>query len=233
MRAATTRAVLARVAELLGPELRREVVFVGGGAVPLLVTDEGAPPDRPTYDVDIVVEATSPATYLAISDRLRARGFAEDRDDPPIICRWRHGPHRIDVMPVDGTFMGFRGARFHAVRARPWELDLGEVVILVARAPELVATKIEAFFDRGDGDFVVSKDMEDILSLVNGRDELVAEVADAPHGVRRFVAATVETWLDDASFLDALPGQLAGDDARLPLVIARLRAIAALAKSAS
>ncbi len=90
-RNAPTVQAIADVAELLG-DLRHDVVFVGGATVPLLVTDPAASPDRPTDDVDIVVEATSPVAYYALAGKLRALGFSEDlRDDPPVICRWRHG----------------------------------------------------------------------------------------------------------------------------------------------
>ena len=54
LEAASVR-VIAEVAVLLG-DLRDQVVFVGGATVPLLVTDAAAGVDRPTIDVDVVVE---------------------------------------------------------------------------------------------------------------------------------------------------------------------------------
>jgi hypothetical protein len=105
------------------------------------------------------------------------------------------------------------------------------VNVRVARAPELLATKSEAFDDRGHGDFVASKDIEDFISIVNGRAELLDEIRDAPADVRTYVCDTVAAWLRNEDFMDALPGQLAGDDAsqqRITIVLARLRSIAAL-----
>lgn len=225
---------IANVAELLG-NLRDDVVFVGGATIPLLVTDPAASPDRPTDDIDVVVGATSPVTYYSLADKLRVLGFAEDlRDDPPVICRWRHRHYRLDVMPVDGAFMGFRGAWFRAVCDRPWIVEVRTgITVRVVRAPELLATKAEAFADRGGRDFVASKDIEDVLSIVNGRSELLDELREAPTEVRRFVCDTIEEWLRDDDFIDSLPGQLAGDDAsqaRLSVLLARLRSIAELAR---
>jgi hypothetical protein len=40
-------------------DLLPEVVFVGGATVELWITDPGAPPARPTKDVDVVVEVAS------------------------------------------------------------------------------------------------------------------------------------------------------------------------------
>lgn len=223
---------IADVAELLG-DFRDSVVFVGGATIPLLVTDAAAGSDRPTDDVDVVVEATSPVEYYALAAKLRERGFAEDmRDQPPVICRWKHGNYRVDVMPVEGSFMGFRGAWFRAVCDRPWTLEVrAGISVKVVRAPELLATKAEAFADRGRGDFVVSKDVEDILSVVNGRAELLDELREAPGDVRAFVCDTLGAWLANDDFMEALPGQLAGDDAsqgRLSLLTNRLRSIASL-----
>lgn len=50
--------LLERAAAALG-ELSAEVVFVGGATVSLWITDPGAPPPRPTLDVDVVVEVSS------------------------------------------------------------------------------------------------------------------------------------------------------------------------------
>lgn len=87
----------------------------------------------------------------------------------------------------------------------------------------------EAFADRGHEDFVASKDVEDFLSIVNGRPELFDELREAPPDVRGFVCDTIVAWLRDDDFMEALPGQLAGDDlsqARIPVLLARLRSIA-------
>ena len=65
------------VARRLG-DLRDRVVFVGGMVRGLLVTDAGATPERPTDDVDLVVELTSTAAYHRLGVKLRALGFRED-----------------------------------------------------------------------------------------------------------------------------------------------------------
>ena len=64
-------------AKLLGPILG-ELVFVGGCATALLITDKAAADVRPTFDVDAIAEITSYAGYTEFSDRLRKLGFQED-----------------------------------------------------------------------------------------------------------------------------------------------------------
>jgi hypothetical protein len=50
------------VAEALGP-LREQLVFVGGCAAGLLISDPAATPIRATRDVDLVVQVTALAAY--------------------------------------------------------------------------------------------------------------------------------------------------------------------------
>jgi len=48
-----------RAAAALGPELLDDVAFLGAASIPLWITEEAAPPARPTRDVDVVVEVMS------------------------------------------------------------------------------------------------------------------------------------------------------------------------------
>ena len=57
-------AMVKQVAGLLGP-LRKEVVFLGGAATGLLITDEAAPKVRATKDVDVIVEILSKSDYYS------------------------------------------------------------------------------------------------------------------------------------------------------------------------
>ncbi|MDY6847766.1 MAG: hypothetical protein AB7F20_07015 [Geoalkalibacter sp.] len=68
------------VAERLG-ELRGQVVFLGGAATTLLITDEAAPDVRPTLDVDVIVEIGSSSEYYRLGETLRkiARPFTKYR----------------------------------------------------------------------------------------------------------------------------------------------------------
>ncbi len=81
------RELLERAAELLRP-LLDELVFVGGCATGLLISDPGSGGVRQTRDVDAIVEVASYAKYEMLSDQLRSLGFREDTEDG-VICRWR------------------------------------------------------------------------------------------------------------------------------------------------
>ncbi len=59
-------------------ELADEMVFLGGCATGLLITDLAAPPIRVTRDVDAIVQVVSHVDYYQLSEKLRVKGFAED-----------------------------------------------------------------------------------------------------------------------------------------------------------
>jgi hypothetical protein len=224
--------MLVRAARALG-DLRAEVVFVGGAVLDLFITDPAAPRPRFTEDVDVVVEVTTHGEWARVGERLRALGFREDQREGAPVCRWLVGDLVMDVMPALDRVLGFSNRWYRMARKESEERELPEGVrIRAVTAPLFLATKMEAFGSRGGRDFVASHDLEDIIAVVDGRPTLVDEAKLAPAQLRRFLAATIERWLDDPDFLSAVPGHLPGDaasQARAPLVLERLRAIAASA----
>jgi hypothetical protein len=46
-----------------------------------------------------------------------------------------------------------------------------EGFVVLAGSVAFVATKLEAFASRGGGDFLTSHDLEDVLNIVDGREE--------------------------------------------------------------
>ncbi len=190
----------------------------------------GAPPLRPTKDVDVVVEVTTRTGFHDFEACLRTRRFYQDQEDD-VICRWRHPRGLIlDAMPSDPSILGFanrwQGAAIpHAINRK---LPSG-AMIRAASPPYLLATKLEAFQGRGNRDFLGSRDFADIIALVDGREELVDEVAQAPADVRNYASAELTDLLRDPRFADGLFGALQPDStgqARADaIILPRLRAI--------
>ncbi len=101
----------------------------------------------------------------------------------------------------------------------------GEQVRAV-KAPYFLATKLEAFDGRGERDYLASIDMEDIITLIDGRAEVVDEVAEAAPDIRQFLATRFGNLLQTRSFLDAVSAHLSPDAAsqrRMPIVLERIR----------
>lgn len=220
--------ILAKVAAALG-ELRERMTFVGGCATGLLITDPAASPVRATQDVDAVVAVVSLAEYRQLGAALRAKGFAQPLEEAAPAFRWSMAGLKLDVLPSDPGILGFSNRWYgHVLRDAFTARLAGDVRIRVADAPSFIATKLEAFLDRGAGDYLSSHDLEDVLSIVDGRPGLVDELRAADPELRAFVVATFAGLLADRGFLNALPGLVIdGSPAtRTPIVLQRLRHLA-------
>jgi predicted nucleotidyltransferase len=95
-------------------------------------------------------------------------------------------------------------------------------------APYFIATKLEAFHDRGRGDYM-SHDMEDIINVIDGRPELIAEIRASTDSVRLYLREEFDDLLADPTFVDSLRSHFqpnALEQQRVEPLIARLRLIA-------
>ncbi|MGK7294210.1 MAG: hypothetical protein ACNS61_00105 [Candidatus Wenzhouxiangella sp. M2_3B_020] len=207
-----------------------EVVLVGGCATGLLITSARSEMIRPTRDVDLVVEVATRKDYRDMERRLRALGFVNDQSPEAPICRWRFGEVIVDVMPTEEAVLGF-GNRWYAHAAALAEtvaLPGGRPIRLVP-APVFVLTKLEAFGARGASDLVYSHDLEDVMTVLDGREELEREFASAPSEIRAAIGEHAAALLADARLTEAMAGFLPGDaasQARLPDLQARLQRLA-------
>lgn len=139
-------------------ELCERIVFVGG-AVAGLLADPLAENVRVNRDVDAVVNA-SRTTFHRIEADEAAHGFARD---------------------VHSEVLGFSNRWYPYAVETVVSVDLGQgVVIRLVSAVAFVATKLEVFASRRGGDFLTSHDLEDVLNIVDGREELVGEMRKAP-----------------------------------------------------
>jgi len=220
-------ALMDSAAAALGGLLDR-VVFLGGCAVGLMITDVARPVVRATQDVDLIVQIGSKAEYYILAEQLRKEGLREDEE---VVCRWRLGALMIDVMPTEEEILGFSNRWYPDafVDAQTVTLPSGREIRLIS-PPLLLATKIEAFYGRGNGDFGASHDIEDIVNLVDGRAEIVDEVALARIEVRTYLKEEFDDLLA-STFVDVIGWHLGPDpveQTRIEIVIQRMRNIAGI-----
>jgi predicted nucleotidyltransferase len=196
-------------------DLLERVVFLGGATIGLWITDPTARAPRVTYDVDVVAEVVTLGAYEAFQTDLRRQGFREDVDSG-VMSRWRAGDGDliVDVVPADPRLAGFGGVWLERAAEASVDRELpSRRVIRVVPPAHLVATKLEAFADRGDSDPLASKDFEDLALLVDGRHELLGEVAEAPEELRRFIADAIRDLIALRDFEYGVEGALLGADA--------------------
>ena len=135
-----------------------------------------------------------------LEEMLRELGFTHSMDPDEPICRW--------IIEIE------------------IEADLN---IRIVTAPYFLATKIEAFYGRGKGDFLVSHDMEDIIALIDGRPEIVEEIVTSPENLKAHLADQFRAYLELEQFLESISGHLRPDNAsqaRFPIIMERIRRIA-------
>lgn len=208
--------------------LCEEVVFLGGSIICLLVDSPLVFSFRPTVDFDVTAEIHTIGEFYHIQERLRQRGFIESVDsENGVICRYRNGSYLIDVVPTT-AILGFTN-RWYADAFRHSEVTkIDDVTLRVISPVYFLATKIEAFKNRGNCDFLGSHDLEDFIAVCDGRSNIVELVIQAADDVKRYLREELSTLLKTEGFVDCLPGHLppdSGSQARIGILENRLRAM--------
>ncbi len=219
--------MLEEVAEALGEELREQVAFVGGCTTVLLITDEYTQESiRGTDDVDLVIHLTSTADWYRLEEHLKPKGFRNTGQDA-VTCRLRLGALKVDFMPTDERVLGFSNTWFVGglENATYHPLPNG-IRIKVFAAPWFLAAKLQAYQGRGNGDVLMSNDIEDIIALVDGREELSGEMKQAPNALQKFVSEQLSELLRLRAFQDVIQSTAQTPD-RETLIHDRLNAMIA------
>lgn len=221
------------VAQALGPNLCQEVAFVGGCTTALLLTDEFSREEvRYTDDVDLVVHLTGYAQWQRLVEQLQQKGFKQSPQDD-VICRLRLGELKVDFMPEDAETADLLGCNNRwfkdgLANAQWHELPSGCRIRLFT-PPYFLASKLEAYAGRGAQNPLGSQDLEDILNLVNGREELLQEVDAAEPELRTYLADNLTSLLSINDFGYLVQDAARGDDEREQIIWQRLRHLAQVA----
>ena len=203
---------LEEVASALGV-LLPDVTFVGGSTTVLLVEEASHHGIRKTDDIDVIVDVATLVEYQKIEKILRKLGFRNDVDGP--ICRWlfdsKVGTMTLDVMPTDEKILGFSNRWYKDAIAMATEVSLPSgVTIRVVTPLYFIATKLEAFVGRGEGNYF-SHDLEDIVFVMENRNRLIYELMDSPVELKQYFAEQAKSLLNN-EFLNVLPGLLNNPD---------------------
>ena len=114
--------------------------------------------------------------------------------DHPICRRRTPDGLLVDVMPSDASVLGFSNRWYAHGFGRTFGLQIaGQSVIQLFPADVLIASKLQAFLDRGRNDWYASHDLEDVITVIEGRAELTSEIAGASPDLREFVRRWANT----------------------------------------
>ena len=163
---------------------------------------------------------------MQLQQSLADKGFTVSSEDK-IICRMRLGNLKVDVMPDDPAILGFSNRWYKegihtSIR---YTLPSGREIRHLT-PPLFLATKFEAYGDRGNNDLLGSHDLEDVLNVVDGRATLLDEVRAASSEVRCFLADQFGALLAHPDLDTFLHGNVRGPEGRVDMVHASLKALA-------
>lgn len=160
-------------------------------------------------DVDCVTEIVTRGQYYKFEAELEKLGFRHAAEGNSPICRWKYRGLTADIMPTEGAVLDFRSAWYPDGYANAQSAALpGRLKIRIFTLPYFLASKIEAFLDRGRGDFLASPDMEDIITVLDGAENAAVEISRATAKVRKYLAGKFSQFLKDERFVESLEGNL-------------------------
>ncbi|MGB3695681.1 MAG: nucleotidyl transferase AbiEii/AbiGii toxin family protein [Spirulinaceae cyanobacterium] len=177
---------LEKVAAILA-NVPKRFVFTGGGTIVLYVDEIIRDELRPTRDVDCVVEIFSRAEYYQLATALREVGLSECTEPNAPMCRWVYEELLIDIMPCGEEVLGFSNRWYEeGLQNLSTYILPSERKIHIFSPLYLLASKVEAFLGRGKS-FYFSKDIEDIIVLLDGCEALSEEFEAAGGFVKVFL----------------------------------------------
>lgn len=215
--------MLVKVATALGDALIKIMVFVGGCTTGLLVTDDFTKEQiRYTDDVDLIVDIMGYAAWTDLQDQLKVKGFSIDMGEE-VMCRMILDNLKVDFMPVDDKALGFTNIWYKDAVATAQDYALSDTLTIKLITPEyFVATKLEAYLGRGEGDALSSHDIEDLLNIFDGRASIVDDILSASANLKNYVSEQLKLLVNDGNFEYAVQATARNDSGREQLIFERI-----------
>lgn len=179
-------ALVAQVAIAL-EELREKMVFIGGAVISLYTDDPASEEIRPTSDIDMTINLANYNEWAQMQERLAELKFYPDPEGHSI-CSYKYDKIAIDIMPAEDSSIGVSNIWYKPGFKYLQQIELPEGVnINILPSTYFLATKLEAFKDRGANDFYGSHDYEDIIYLLDNRITIVEDILAADEDVRTYI----------------------------------------------
>ncbi|MCX6162299.1 MAG: hypothetical protein NTV87_13325 [Ignavibacteriae bacterium] len=186
-------------------ELINDVVFVGGAFVNLYSTDASATDIRPTDDIDCVVEVTHRSGYNVFEEHLRKLGFRNDLEKNAPICRYVFNGIKVDFIPTTENILGFQNKWYPAgFKNAIYHKFPDGLEIKIFSSVYYLASKLDAFWDRGRSDIRLSTDFEDIIFILDSRKEIVSEIKDAEASVKNYIKEKFKYLINHANISEGI-----------------------------
>lgn len=176
--------VVAEVAAAL-KDMKEEMVFVGGAVISLYTDDPAADEIRPTQDIDMTLNIVNLVHWEQIQDKLGSLGFYPDPFGHAI-CSYKYKDIPVDIMAMEDGPFGPSNPWYKIGFQNLWTVKAKDQEIKILSAPCYLATKFEAFNNRGK-DYRTSHDMEDIIYVLDNRINIVEEIKQSNQRIQTFL----------------------------------------------
>ncbi|MCI4671181.1 MAG: hypothetical protein MRZ79_23785 [Bacteroidia bacterium] len=168
--------------------LKERVVFCGGMLTSFYATDSYSQQHRSMGELMCILNAPTMAEFFNWDHELRKHGFSPKYDPQPPVVEWEYKGVSLDIYPsrpeiVRHPNRWFEEGLFHAVR---YPLPSGKTIRMMP-APYFLACRIEEFLIKSNFRLKQNKDFEDIIYLLNNRQDLQDEIQQSFYEVRAYI----------------------------------------------
>ena len=155
---------------------------------------------RPTDDIDIVVELLTYANEVAFEEQLRKIGFENDMKSK-VRCRFKFQGIIIDIMSTHDNWSGFNNKWYPDGYKNAMDYTINkDYTIKIFSPPYFIASKLEAFKDRGKNDGRQSNDFEDIIFVFEYREAVWEELKNVSGKVQKYLKSELNQLLNNPFF---------------------------------
>ncbi|WP_060522775.1 nucleotidyl transferase AbiEii/AbiGii toxin family protein [Nonlabens sp. MIC269] len=206
-------------------ELKAQMVFIGGAVVSVYTDDPSADEIRPTADIDLTINLLNYSDWAQMQERLAQLGFSPDPNGHAI-CSYLYEGISVDIMPAEDGPIGPANKWYKIGFQNLYTTEVKGEAISILSAPCYIATKFEAFNDRGT-DYRTSHDFEDIIYVMDNRTTIVEEINEDHPEVKEFIKDEFIKIYTSPTFTEVISCHihpLIMDD-RLPILIHKIEKI--------
>lgn len=209
-------------------EINKDVIYVGGAVVSLYATDAGSEPPRPTKDIDISVQISSYQEMDEFRELLSRKGIFPASEES-VLYRYKYDDILIDFIPYEDTPLGPTNRWLKPGFSKAYPIKIGSSEIKILPASLFLATKWEAYKNRG-ADPRWSPDFEDIIYVIDNNSEVIDVVSQSDSRVRDFLKEMCDEILGHGSLNEIIECHINPFTAekRRRLVIEKLKTLSSL-----
>ncbi|MFH4969335.1 hypothetical protein V8G61_14110 [Gaetbulibacter sp. M240] len=217
-------ATVAEIAKAL-KEFKDQMIFVGGAVVSLYFDDGPIEETRQTDDIDVTINLVNYASWVKMQERLLDLGFSPNPEGHAI-CSYLYNGISVDVMPSEDGPIGPANKWYKEGFGNLWDVEVEGQRIKILSAPCFLATKFEAFNDRGK-DYRTSHDFEDIINVLDNRTTIAEEIKKEPEIIQHFLKEEFIKVFNKSNFEEIMSCHLHPMiyDDRLPIILEKIKKI--------